>query len=335
MMRLSAAVCITACFVAFSYSEADAGISEDLAFCSNVKSSKERLACYEAAARIERRKSTHRPPHAAANASSPSTPPSPKKFHGGYVVGLGGYDFGGDNPGSRAFVAPTLPTMQGALVGGAVGWNFQSESLLFGLEGRAFYSMSKAERSDSFVGSPISFPYWSGWCQSFGNPFCTTNASAPQFPFGLPYRSAFALTNKLERTIAFDASVRFGGVVDDVLIYARLGGGAETIKSTSTSDSTARLTCNNPVSVVVPTGPDSGNAYVVSCGSITGGSVAVRTANTIQPYLTAGLGLERNFGKLFARIEGEVQTHFTPTSISALGSVYYTTQVTAGLGYRF
>lgn len=335
MMRFSTAVFFTACFFAFSHTEANAGISEDLTFCSNLKSSKERLACYDAAARIEKRKSTRSLSHTAVSAPPPSTPPSPKKFYGGYVVGLGGYDFGGDHPGSSPFARPTLPMMQGALAGAAAGWNFQSEGLLFGIEGRAFYSMSKAKRSDSFVRSPISFPSWTGWCQSFGDPFCTTNASAPQFPFGLTYREAYSLTNTLERTAAFDASARFGGVIDDVLIYAKIGGGAEMIRSTTVADSTARLTCNNPVSVVVPTGPDSGNAYVVGCGSITGGSVAVITTNSIQPYLTAGIGLEKNFGKLFARMEGEMQTHFMPPGINGLGAVYYTTQVTAGLGYRF
>jgi hypothetical protein len=208
MIKFSAAACLAACLLTFSHSEAHAGISEDLTFCSSLKNSKERLACYDAAARIEKRKSTRSLSHTAVSAPPPSTPPSPKKFHGGYVVGLGGYDFGGDNPGSRAFVAPTLPMMQGALFGGAAGWNFQSEGVLFGIEGRAFYSMSKAERFDSFVGSPISFPSWTGWCQSFGNPFCATNASAPQFPFGLTYREAYALTNRLERTAAFDASAR-------------------------------------------------------------------------------------------------------------------------------
>ncbi|KQW22948.1 hypothetical protein ASC80_06370 [Afipia sp. Root123D2] len=340
MKKSFGALCITACLVAFSSAVARADISEDLKFCSTLKNGKERLACYDAAARIEKRQPVHLRSSSLAltrNTVTVSSPniPLKKEFAGAYVVGVGGYDFGGDNPGSLPFAPPTLPMMQGALVGAAAGWNFQSENILFGLEGRALYSMSKAERSDSFVGTPISFPYWSGWCQSFGDPFCTTNASAPQFPFGFPYRSAFALTNKLERTAAFDASARFGSVIADSLIYAKFGGGAEMIKSTSVSDSTARLTCNNPVSVVIPTGPDSGDAYVVGCGSITGGTVSVRTANTIQPYLTVGLGLEKNFGRLFARVEGEVQTHFMPAGINGLGAVYYTTQITAGLGYRF
>jgi hypothetical protein len=208
--------------------------------------------------------------------------------------------------------------------------------MMFGVEGRGLSSFAKSTKEDVIGATQnISFPYWSGWCQSFCSNFCATNASAPQYPSGLTLQSGLSQINKIERTAAFDASFRVGADAGGVLLFGRLGAGAEAIRATRTTDTRATVTCNNPVSVVVPTGPDSGNAYVVGCGSLTGGTVTTTVANTIQPYMTVGLDVEKNFGQFFARVEGEILTHFMPVGFTGTNGVYYTTQVTAGLGYRF
>src|SRR5664279_5299174 len=73
----------------FSPSGALGGISEDLVFCSKLRASGERLACYDAAARLEKTskapKTTSQRDHAVTASNSPHQP----RTWSGFSVGLG------------------------------------------------------------------------------------------------------------------------------------------------------------------------------------------------------------------------------------------------------
>ncbi len=225
---------------------------------------------------------------------------------------------------SRPSRSPTPSEIAGANVGGAAGWNFQNANFLFGFEARGLYSFAKTDHSDTSIGSPLVLPFQSGSCTSFGSNFCATNASAPRFSQPLTLQYAVSVTNRIEREQAFDVSTRFGGVVGDWLIFGRVGAGAEMIRVTQAVDTSASRLCNNPTSVVVPTGPNSGNSFVTGCGSISGGpGPTVQVLNAIAPYVTIGMGVEKNFGSYFARVEGEFLTHFAPVNLAFFGTGMY------------
>lgn len=123
--------------------------SADLVFCSKLAQQRERLACYDAAARIADNKPARtntRQPVAAAPESAyakapfaPSIAPPPSKFHGGYAA-LGG-SYGWASTRSYDVSAPTsfsdgngTAQPSGASGVAALGYNITSGQLLFGGE---------------------------------------------------------------------------------------------------------------------------------------------------------------------------------------------------------
>jgi hypothetical protein len=99
-------------------------------------------------------------------------------------------------------------------------------------------------------------------------------------------------------------------------------------------------TCVSPI-VVRNTTATGYTDLLIGCGSVvtstTGFSTFDRRTN---PYLTFGIGLEGNFGNVFARIEGELMSYLGVYNGSArepsfFYTQFYNTRLTAAVGYRF
>jgi hypothetical protein len=134
-----------ALFVVVLSTGANAGISDDLVFCSKLKNGRERLACYDAAARIEKAepKKLHvkSPVHVNDFETQQIIPAdSPKSnFDGLYVAAIGGYGFASQDTSIPVFGFgfPSVPlqSTSGWNVGGAVGYNLTAGRLFFRCRG--------------------------------------------------------------------------------------------------------------------------------------------------------------------------------------------------------
>jgi len=78
-------ICLALGWLPFA-SAASAAISDDLVFCSKLKNGAERLACYDAAARLEKRPASSAPP--IANTIVTRVARQPRKWDGAFV-GIG------------------------------------------------------------------------------------------------------------------------------------------------------------------------------------------------------------------------------------------------------
>lgn len=183
------------------YGVAQAEISEDLKFCANLKISRERLACYDAAARVENRTTskaeTTQP--VVVKALPLQSKAALSRFDRAYVAITGGYDFAQSKPNSVAGLANTtqFDAINGPKIGGVVGYNATTGALLLGFEARAQYSFGDSHISNA----------------AFGGTF----------------------TAKAQRPLSADVSTRAGLIFGDWLTYARVGAGAEQAKSTFTA----------------------------------------------------------------------------------------------------
>lgn len=176
------------------------------------------------------------------------------------------------------------------------------------------------------------------------------NGPAPFPP--LPQVQPFDLTNysvtrnTVEMLGGGDVSGRLGWIVDgNWMIFGRLGGGVSVIRETSRTSS-ASTTCNTPVvRRQIPSAlfvVDS----VIGCTSTSSAANTIKSStNHLSPYLTFGLGVERNFGPYFARIEGEIQQHLGSARTSGvtyatamsepLFSHFYQLRLSGAVGYRW
>lgn len=319
---------------------AQAGISDDLKFCAGLTSGKERLACYDAAARIEKQKpkvkqaSELKAPRPSPNALAAAyTPPPMSPFEGAYVGITGGYDVGltestGDTRGSSSsgyspYIHPSVPndSLRGAKIGLLTGYNVVSDRLLFGLEARAQYLFARNSASHLFTSS-FSLPWVAGTCWGCSSGF------PPQYS-RLELNPSFLNRVIRERNWQIDFAARSGFVLNDWLIYAKAGIGAEETTSTSIYDSSGTTICHNPHVSEIPIG-GGGIQYVAdSCGSTSRGPIMTIVSRRIDPIFIVGAGIEKTFGSYFARAEAEFIAHLAP------GSAFYTPSVNVTAGYRF
>lgn len=148
-----------AAFFAVGCTHALAGISDDLKFCANLASGKERLACYDAAARIEKqvpaastlaRSSTPLNAHAAIPTRAGKAQPASKRWEGFFVGAHGAYQFDGNSNYQYNGFAAQPVARRGWLAGAQVGYNFQVDRMIFGavLDG-AYSDVSASNRFDS------------------------------------------------------------------------------------------------------------------------------------------------------------------------------------------
>lgn len=249
------------------------------------------------------------------------------RFDGAYVGITGGYDF--STPGQQTAIGNLSPLLssvddiKGGKTGGIIGYNVTSGRLLLGFEGRAQYAFSDDSRSASYVvGLPL--PLFLGSCYGCSSGSVTTSA------FSLP--GSVTYSDAVSHPFSGDFSFRAGIVFDqDWLIYGRAGVGAEQNKLVTKSDSTNSSTCVAPIITARPV--TGGFIYnVTGCGSVVQGTLVTTTLTSVSPTVALAGGVERNFGPIFARVEGELLIHF-PSFIA--NQAYYSPSVNVALGYRF
>lgn len=102
-----------------------ADVSADLVFCSRIADRAERMACYDAAARI----AATRPQAVKTPAAAPATRRPSSRFHGPYMAVGGSY--GAVTP-QNALSGPVSP--HGPSLAGAAGYNLVFGNMLFGTE---------------------------------------------------------------------------------------------------------------------------------------------------------------------------------------------------------
>lgn len=275
---------------------------------------KDRLACYDAAARIERIKpiASLGPPSAVIKPTPPLTPSRPSPFAGSYVGLSGGYDIPAMGTGRQSVVGatPYAPggVVQGASVGGFAGYNVVEGHLLIGAELRGRYSFAKVE--DSVESSPIStpLPVLIGSCWGCGLGGGISTDAVTLF-------SAHRYSASYRRPYAIDASFRVGFTASDWLFYGRAGAGIEKSESISTADDSRSVYCYRPTIVQRPNSTGGIDYLANSCASQGNGpTTTVTLINGYAPLVSIGAGIERNFHNLFLRAEAELTGHSIPNS---------------------
>jgi hypothetical protein len=305
---------------------ANAEVSDDLKFCGDLKSRAERLACYDAAARIASRPAPVRPvaarvapldAHAAvpAKAAVPAEPLLLRNPFDGYYAAIGG----GYGAGTRRDASLqgrftsgfqdqlSLPTTAGASGDFAVGRNIALGWGLVGLE------------LDGRLG---------------GEGGSSTAVSSPEF---FTAASGTAVSSyKYRNDAAFHAAVRVGAVFDDLMIFAKAGIGATRIRETFTSD-------ERGISLFIcPERSPLNGCYAPG--------IAPPGLNSTQvtswlPSAIFGLGVEKNWGPVFGRLGADFEAVNHPTtwvvapgisgSSSGAGQLTWTARGTAMIGVRF
>jgi|GEM_PF-6212536 len=273
---------------------AQAAVSDDLVFCSKLTSPRERISCYDAAARIAANRSpasATRPAApalttapAASNAIAYSAPQQESRpFHGAYGAIGGSYGMAapinfGAADGVSAFFGTARPAGPSALA--MVGFNLQYGHLVTGLE-----------LSGRF-----------GWERFSDSQFASVNIGVGEF----------ATIGQSSKSYQFnsDASVhlalRAGLAVENTLIYGKLGLGAGHI-----SESMKVVTTGSFCAF----GTFVGNNLV--CGRRDPIIPAQSTSTSRwSPSIMIAAGVEQNFGAFFARIEGQAEAIRGPNFIN-------------------
>jgi hypothetical protein len=298
---------------------ANAEVSDDLKFCGSLKSGAERLACYDAAARIASRPAAARPvaratpldAHAAAPTKAPAFALEPVRnpFDSYYVAIGGGYGVGTRRDASLSgnFTsgfpdAMSLPTTAGASADFAVGRN-----LVFG------WGMVGLELDGRFGGEG-------------------GGSTAASLPFLSATSGAAISSYKYRNDAGVHAAIRTGVVFDDLLIFGKAGLGASRIRENFTSDERGIL-----VTVCPAPGPCFFNPTTPGLNSI--------VIASWLPSAIFGLGVEKNWGSVFGRFGADFEAANHPTTLvttpgisgssSSAGQLTWTARGTAMIGVRF
>lgn len=250
-------------------------------------------------------------------------------FEGAYAAILGGYNFGPTGQTASTFFgfeSTALSSLSNGRVGVAAGYNRVIDGLLFGIEGRIRTDFGQTEAVGIRPNSafPSSLPYtfsFGGSAQSSFSDFQLNNSAISQ--------------RVLSRDVGGDLVARFGITLDDWLFYGRLGAGMEALRVERTVDETASITCVNPVVRSTPQPFGGFTNTVVACGTQRNGTVTRSVDVFASPYAVMGVGVERNFGPMFARIEGNFYLNLPPTALTSGSGTSYATDVLGAVGYRF
>ncbi|WP_157091812.1 hypothetical protein [Methylobacterium nodulans] len=260
-------------------------------------------------------------------------------FAGPYAAFLAGYGFGPDaKPAPQPFGVPgtlsqntsRLSALSDARVGAALGYNRTFGDLLIGAEGRvrAAFGQTTATVSSTAPSRPLPFV--------FATSCCGPNAAVPT-SFGNFALSQNVISSAvLNRIVSGDAAVRAGLIWDDWLFYGRFGAGADVLRSVTTRDNRGTVTCVDPTVSVATTPGGARSSSVVGCGVVSTGQVIKLSDALVSPYAVVGLGIERNFGPVFARVEGNLYINLPPSLVAqTTSSTSYTTEIMGAVGYRF
>jgi len=284
---------------------AQAAVSDDLVFCSKLTSPRERIACYDAAARIAataggRNRGAAAPAMVSAPAAAPYKAPPQEKtpFHGAYVSIGGAYGLGSPVNLSTFDGIQQIYSVTGSPHGpsvvGSVGYNIQFGHLVTGLELSGRYGRERF----SDTGPVVSVN---------GGEFGLIGTSSPS--------SGFNVDSSVH------AAIRAGLAFGDTLAFVKAGAGMAHANEFARSD-VKGTRCDFSIFVV--------DRFV--CGQRGTLASIVNENNAWLPSVLFGLGIEHNFGPVFGRIEVEAE------GISRFNQnldLYWTARAMAAIGYRF
>lgn len=127
-------------------------------------------------------------------------------------------------------------------------------------------------------------------------------------------------------------AIRIGAVLDQTMVYLKLGAGANRTNERASLDDRGSLICID---------------FNVPCGTIPGVTANVGAASW-APAAVFGLGLEHNFGRLFGRVFGEIEatnlqgvtfnsatTFPLLTGVTSSDGLAWTVRAGGALGWRF
>lgn len=293
-----------------SYLPANAEVSADLRFCGGLKSKEERLACYDAAARIAAKPAaTARPVVRVApseaqaavplKALAPDPLPVRNPFDGYYAAIGGGYGVVSER---SAYPLGAFDSTTGGSINAVAGRNIGFSWGVVGIEvdGR-------------WLGEKVSLP------SVFLPGFLDTGIGFNQYRY--------------QNDLALHAALRLGVSFGDSLVFAKAGFGVNRITEQFTVDNTGILFCD-PARFTM----------FVSCSPTRFGSLSDARVATWVPSAILGLGIEQNWGPIFARfgVDFEAIHHRTTNtgppfffSSAAGDSITWATRGTALLGVRF
>lgn len=266
-------------------------------------------------------------------------------FEGPYAGVVAGYDFRTKRhpiPAFASFGNVSEEQLAGVRAGAFAGYNVVAGRLLIGLEGRLthdFGNKSEIGNSSSF----ISFPRLGA---DIGSQCC--NLSAAQIAsIPLTRTSSFDLTNnsivrnRLSRSASGELATRVGFTAGDWLFYGKAGAGLERYTFSKWTNDTGTNTCVGPVVtrqiINSPPFPLGYRDVITGCTAVqNGGFKRQPDTSAYAPYVTVGAGVEHNVGPYFVRAEADLLSHFSPIQkgFPAAG-VYYSTELTGAVGYRF
>lgn len=284
---------------------AAAEVSADLVFCSKPASPRERIACYDAAARIAARGPSFVSVPAASRDVTPYVEaPVKNPLQGAFVAIGGSYGLSAERQVSLgtgiALGASDLLSTQGWSGRAVAGYNATAGNFLFGAE-------------------------IAGRFGSEGAKFETT-AIAAALPFALGVGMAnYQIKNDAGVHIAARAGITF----DQTLVFARAGVGASRIVESGSLDTRTLATC----SAFGPFG---------NCLGYQNGTLTTLSNTRWLPSAVFGAGIEQNIGPFFARAEGEIEmtslrgSNFnTFATAGTVNDVYWTARAMAAVGMRF
>jgi len=287
---------------------ARAGVSDDLVFCSKLSNSKERIACYDAAARIAANSGAparHNPSDlvTARAASIPTAPytaapeAAPPRFQGGYLAVGGAYGLGGTVPfsvfdqiqGFSGFAQPEGPSIIAA-----AGYNLQVGNLVTGVELSGRFG---AER------------------------FSASNFNISNSPLGVIGASTVTATFNVDASV--HAALRAGLAIGDTLAFVKAGAGVAHFVQGAHSAQTGTI-CD----------AFGFNGFTSICTNRSPLTPFSADTTAWRPSLLLGLGLEHNFGPVFVR--GETEAEAVSRNASTQQSDWlWTIRALAAIGVRF
>ncbi len=229
-MRVSWIALYAVAIGAFS-TTATAAPSTDLVFCSKMQNKAERIACYDAAARIAETKLRSnptvvarpvttvpvQPAHDAYASKAPALVETRRNpFHGAYAAIGGSYGLSSDRNSFSSFSSPPVFTStsvsvhpSGPSAVATIGYNLAFERWLIGIELDGRWGAEQARISAA-------------------NNVCCTLLTATQ-------------TYQYNNDAAVHVSGRIGASIDDTLIFAKLGLGGSHITEKYTYTDTVRF----------------------------------------------------------------------------------------------
>jgi hypothetical protein len=291
---------------AMALSPALAGVSDDLVFCSKLTSPRERISCYDAAARIAANIMPARQPTQAGAVivSSPvagtpvkALPLERTPFHGAYATIGGAYGLGAPvtlftNDQIQGFSATEAP--HGPSLIGSLGYNIQIGYLVTGLElsgryGREGFSKTGPLASANFSTGPI-------------------GTSLPSVSYNVD--------------ASVHAAIRAGLAFGNTLMFVKAGAGIAHVNQVTRSDLTG--TRCDAIGFV------GGN---IVCTQRTPLVSIVNENRAWAPSVLFGVGIEHNFGPIFARIETEAEA--VSRFNQAQEPWFWSARAMAAVGVRF